>query len=51
MFLGDGEYIDFFYLVFLEGFVEVSCGKDLRIKLIFFFIRKFVWFCEERIFL
>lgn len=48
MFSGDGEYIDFIHSVLLEGPVEVSCGKSLRIELILFFIRKFAWLCEER---
>lgn len=48
MFSGDGEYIDFIHSVLLEGPVEVSCGKGLRIELILFFIRKFAWLCEER---
>lgn len=48
MFSGDGEYIDFIHSVLLEGPVEVSCGKGLRIELILFFIRKFAWLCEGR---
>lgn len=48
MFSGDGEYIDFIHSVLLEGPVEVSCGKGLRIELILFSIRKFAWLCEER---
>lgn len=41
MFSGDGEYIDFLHSILLEGPVEVSCGRDLRIRLSLPFIRKF----------